>query len=226
MILTFVLTLLFVKEHFTPDTKKTAGHRETWQAVPHKTITLILFASFFVSYLSLYSIEPILTVYISSLSLTVSHLAFMAGLIFSSSGLATMLSSPLLGRLSDRRGPHKILLVSLVFAGLCTLPQAFVTNPWQLLILRFLLGLATGGITPALNSLVKRLTPQAITGRIFGFTMAAGYLGVFAGSVLGGQTASAWGLRFVFFLVAGGILLNVLLVYFGVYRKVEHLAEA
>ena len=136
-----------------------------------------------------------------------------------------MLSSPFLGRLSDRRGPHKILLVSLVFAGLCIVPQAFVTNPWQLLLLRFLLGLATGGITPALNSLVKRLTPNAITGRIFGFTMAAGYLGVFAGSVLGGQTASAWGIRVFFFLVAAGILLNVLLVFFGVYRKVDHLAE-
>ncbi len=225
MILTFLLTLLFVKESFTPENKKTAGHRETWHLVPYKTLTLILFVSFFVSYLSLYSIEPILTVYISSLSLNIHHIAFMAGLIFSSTGLATMLSSPLLGRLSDRRGPHKILLFSLLFAALCTIPQALVTNPWQLLALRFLLGLATGGIAPALNALVKRLTPPQLTGRLYGYTMSAGYLGVFCGSYLGGQTASVWGIRVVFILVAGGILLNLLLVYWGLYRKINQLID-
>ncbi len=219
MLVTFLLTLFFVKEVFVRPEVKIQGNRDTWRSTPHKSITRLLFISFFVTYVSLFSIEPILTVYISGLSLKASHIAFLAGLIFSASGLATLIASPLLGRVADRWGPHKVLLFSLGAAGLFTLPQAWDTNPWQLMALRFLLGLATGGMTPALNSLVKRITPQAIAGRIFGYSMSAGYLGVFCGSLLGGQMASAFGLRSVFYVVTLAVFLNALLVYFGIYLK-------
>jgi DHA1 family multidrug resistance protein-like MFS transporter len=48
--------------------------------------------------------------------------------------------------------------------------------------LRFLLGLATAGLAPAVDSLVKRITPDSFTERVFGFNMTAQYLGVFGGS--------------------------------------------
>ena len=83
------------------------------------------------------------------------------------------------------------MLVALVAAGLIFIPQAFVKNPWELMGLRFLLGLTTGGLVPSVSTLIKRITPDSLTGRVFGFNMSAGYLGVFGGSVLGGQVA-AW----------------------------------
>jgi MFS transporter, DHA1 family, multidrug resistance protein len=222
MLVVFVLTALFVKESFVRQDKKTLATREAWAAVPEKAMTLVLFLVFFIVYLAASSIEPILTVYITELTPDTSHVALLAGLVFSASGLATIIASPLLGRLSDKVGPHKVLLAGLLIAGILCLPQAFVRDPWQLMAMRFLLGLVTGGLAPSLNSIVKRITPGSITGRVYGFTMSAGYLGFFGGAFGGGQVASHGGIRAVFFFTSGGLLLAAVLVYFRVFKELGH----
>ncbi len=219
MLLVFVLTALFVKESFVRQDKKTLSTSQTWATVPEKATTLVLFLAFFIVYLAASSIEPILTVYITELTLDTSHIALLAGLVFSASGLATIIASPLLGRLSDKVGPQKVLLFGLLVAGVLCLPQAFVRDPWQLTVMRFLLGLVTGGLAPSLNSLVKRITPGPIAGRVYGFTMSAGYLGFFGGAFAGGQVASHWGIRAVFYVTCSLLLLTAILVYFRVFKR-------
>ena len=187
---------------------------------------IVLFLIFFIVYMTASTIEPILTVYITELSTDTSHIALLAGLVFSASGLSTIIASPLLGRLSDRIGPHRVLLPGLLIAGVLCIPQAFVHNPWELIAMRFLLGLVTGGLAPSLNSLVKRITPSEITGRVFGFTMSAGYLGFFGGAFTGGQVASHLGIRAVFFFTSAMLLLTATLFYFKVSRKIALVAAA
>jgi len=131
-----------------------------------------MMVSFFVLTLGLYSIEPIVTVYVSQLSQNSVHVALIAGLVFSASGVASMIAAPQLGKLSDKIGPHKVILFALIFAGIVYLPQAFVKNPWQLLALRFMLGLATAGLNPSINSIVKKITPSSLTGRVYGLSMS------------------------------------------------------
>jgi len=171
--------------------------------------------------LALYSVEPVLTVFVHQISREGSPVALLSGLAFSASGLANLLAAPGLGKLSDRVGPGKVLLVSLLAAGLLFIPQAFVTRLWQLVALRFLLGLTMGGLNPAVNTLIKRITPDALTGRIFGLNMAAGYLGVFAGAVLGGQTAAWLGIRPVFWVTGALLLANALWVRLRVFRHTD-----
>ena len=142
-------------------------------------MTIILLVTFFVSTFGLYSIEPIVTVYVAQLAKDTSHVALVAGLVFSASGLANIIAAPRLGKLSDKIGAHKVMLVALVVAGIIYIPQAFVKNPWQLMGLRFLLGLTIGGLNPSINTLVKKITPDSLVGSVFGFTMSAGYLVVF-----------------------------------------------
>ena len=101
------------------------------------------------------------------------------------------------------------------------IPQAFVKNPWQLMVLRFLLGLTLGGLNPSVNTMIKKITPTSITGRIFGFTVSAGYLGVFGGSILGGQVAARFGINYVFFITSALLMLNAVWVYFKVYKKLN-----
>ncbi len=108
MLIVFVLTALFVKESFVRPEKKALGTREAWANIPEKTTTLILFLVFFLVYFAASSIEPILTVYITELTSDTTHIALLAGLVFSASGLAMIIASPLLGRLSDKVGPHKV----------------------------------------------------------------------------------------------------------------------
>jgi len=215
----FLTTALFVKESFTREDRKTAGFKELWGQLPQKGLTLTLFLTFFMMHVAMYTVEPIITVYIGHLSQAASHVALISGLTFSASGLANILAAPQLGELSDRKGAHLVILFALIAAGLLFIPQAFVRSPWQLMALRFLLGLTLAGLAPSVNILVKKITPAALTGRVFGFSMAAGYLGVFAGSVLGGQVAAAFGIRAVFFVTSALLLANAVWVYMKVYRK-------
>jgi DHA1 family multidrug resistance protein-like MFS transporter len=221
LLIAFFTTALFVKESFTREDKKVLNLKEVWQLVPEKSLTITMFVTFFVLTVALYSVEPVITVYITRLSHDSSHIALIAGLTFSASGLANIIAAPRLGKLSDRIGVHKVMLVALIASGIVFVPQAFVSNPWQLMGLRFLLGLFAAGLTPSVNVLMKKITPAPITGRVFGFTMSAGYLGVFGGSVLGGQVAAWFGVQYVFLITGVLLLTNAVWVYFNVYKKLS-----
>ena len=221
MLIAFITTALFVKESFTRQDKKVHGIKEVWSTIPNKSLTIVIFVTFFVLTLSLYTIEPIVTVYVTQLSPNTSHVALLAGLAFSVTGLANIIAAPKLGKISDKIGAQKVMLAALVVAGLIYIPQAFVKDPWQLIVLRFLLGLATAGLNPSVYTLVKKITPDSLTGRVMGFSISAGYLGVFGGSILGGQVAAYWGIRYVFFVTSALLLINAVWVYFEVYKELK-----
>jgi MFS transporter, DHA1 family, multidrug resistance protein len=217
----FITTVLFVTESFTRQDKKVDSIREIWSIVPNKSLSIVIFATFFMITLSSYTVEPIITVYVTQLSPDTSHVALLAGLAFSSLGLANIIASPILGKVSDKIGAHKVMLAALVVAGIFYIPQAFAKDPWQLIVLRFLAGLATAGLNPSVYTLVKKTTPDSLTGRVMGFSISAGYLGIFIGSILGGQVAAYWGIKYVFFVTSSLLLINAVWVYFTVYKKLE-----
>ena len=222
LFIAFITTALFVKESFISEDKKTQSIKEIWNSVPEKNLTVIMFVTFFILTVALYSVEPIITVYISELSGNTAHVALLAGMAFSASGLANIIAAPRLGKLSDKIGSHRVMLVSLIAAGLIFIPQVFVKNPWQFICLRFLLGIFMGGLAPSVYTLIKRITPDNLTGRVFGFNMSAGYLGIFGGAVFGGQVAALFGIRYVFLITGALLLINAIWVYFKVYKKINH----
>ena len=227
MLVVFFTTIFFVKEDFvSPEKKKVQSIKEIWRELPNQSIILTLFISSFILQLAYYSIEPIITVYIGQLSKNLNHVALISGMAFSASGLASILAAPRLGKLSDKIGPQKVVLGALVLAGIIFIPQAFVKNPWQLMALRFCLGIATSGLAPSINTLLKKITPQQLTGRIFGFNISAYYMGTFAGSVLGGQIAAHLGIKYVFFITSTLLFFNALWVYKRVYKKLKNHSEA
>lgn len=226
MVVVFLTTLFFVKETFTRVEKETLRMKDIWQRIPEKRLTIIVSVTYFIITLALYSIEPVVTVYVTQLTTDMTHVALLAGLAFSASGLANIIAAPRLGKLSDKIGVQKVMLIALVVAGIIFIPQAFVQNPWQLMGLRFLLGLAVAGLNPSINILIKKITPDALTGRVFGFTISAGYLGVFGGSVLGGQVTAWWGIRSIFFITSALLLLNAVWVYATAYKKLNSLEAA
>lgn len=219
LMISFIITLLLVKESFVRNDKKIQGLGEIWNSVPQKELTVVILITFFILGVGLYSVEPIMTQYVSTLSPNSSHIALISGLVFSATGLSNIISAPRLGKLSDKIGAHKVIMISLIVAGVLYIPQAFVQNPWQLLVLRFLLGFAMGGLIPSVSIMIKMITPDNLTGRIFGFNMSLGYLGVATGSVLGGQIAGRFSFQYVFYVTSTLMFLNAIWVYFRVYKK-------
>lgn len=227
MLVAFFTTLFFVKENFVPsEKKKVESTKEVWRQLPNSKIILTLFVSSFILQFAYYSIEPIITVYIGQLSRNLNHIALISGMAFSASGLASIIAAPRLGRLSDRIGPQKVVLGALILAGIIFIPQAFVKNPWQLMALRFGLGIATAGLSPSINTLLKKITPERLTGRIFGFNISAYYMGTFTGSVVGGQIASRLGIKYVFFITSALLFFNAVWIYKRVYIKLKNYSTA
>lgn len=213
LVITFITTVLLVQEEFTPLRRKPLGFREVWAIIPDPKSIVAMFITTFIMQLALMSIEPIITIYIKQLSAHARYVALISGIAFSAPGIASILASSTLGKLADRIGPRKVILGALVAAGILFIPQAFVRSPWELVALRFLLGIATAGLLPSVNSLINKNVPETVTGRIFGYNQSAQFLGSFGGAIMGGQMAAFFGINCVFFSTSALLLLNLVWVY-------------
>ncbi len=143
------------------------------------------------------SIEPIITLYVGQL-VDSARVTFVSGLIMSAAALGAILSASRLGKLADRIGPWRVVVSSLAVSALLLIPQAFVTAGWQLIGLRFLMGLALGGLMPCVTSIIRHSVPDAIVGRVLGYATSSNFVGQVAGPLLGGFVGGQIGMRAVF----------------------------
>ena len=184
--------------------------RDTFHHLPSLQLVLGLFVTTLVMQFSTMSIQPILTVYIAQIASSTDHVALIAGIVFSASGFASMISGSRLGKIADNSGSQQVLLVSLIIAGISFVLQGLVHTPLQLGILRFVLGIALAGLLPSVNNLIRQHTPAECLGRIYGFNQSAQFLGMFAGASLGGYMAASFGIENLFFLMAGLLIINAI----------------
>lgn len=217
-LMAFVLSWLFVKEEFTRSEEKSLSFREIWNLIPDQKVMVSTFVTTFALAAALMSVQPIITVYIGQLLRGGNYVALVSGAVFAASGLASMLAASRLGKLSDEIGPPKVMIGALVLSGLLFIPQAFVTSAWQLGVLRFMIGLTTAGLLPAINTLIRHNTPESVAGRVFGYNQSAQFLGAFGGAIMGGNAAAFFGIQAVFFITGALLLVNAAWVYKTVYK--------
>ncbi len=122
----------------------------------------------FLSSLGRSMITPIAPLFIASLMPAAVGVSTMTGLVTGASAFAGTASAVYLGRLGDRIGHRPVLIGSALVAGLLYLPQAAVADPWQLLALQALTGLAAGGVVAAPSALLARFTEPGEEGAVYG----------------------------------------------------------
>lgn len=218
---TFLVTVFLIHEEFNKVNTPQLSDREVWKTISNPKLIMAMFLTTFLLQLANMSIEPIVTVYVKQLMNDMTHVALISGAVVSAVGLASVLTASRLGKLSDRVGPRKVLLAGLIMGAIVFIPQAYVQNPWQLMGLRFLLGIANAGLLPSISSLLKRSVPAAVSGRVFGYNQSAQYLGNIAGPLLGGQMAAYLGIHYVFFSTSALLLFNALWVYYNGKTKLK-----
>lgn len=197
LLITTILTIVLVKEDFTP-IKKTemAPIKDIFAQMENFQILIGLFVTSLILQIGITSISPILTLYIRDLSGNSSNVLFVSGLIVSVSGVSAILSSPSLGKIGDRIGNHKVLLFGLVLSLVCFVPMGFVKTPFQLGVLRFLLGFSTGALTPSINTLINKITPAAGVSRVYSYNQMFQNFGQVLGPMVGSTPwLTAWGIR-------------------------------
>ncbi|MCP8617342.1 MFS transporter [Salirhabdus salicampi] len=176
----------------------------------HPMLLAVMFISIFIQ-IAHFSIQPILALYVSEIH-GPANLALFSGIAFSVTGLGNLLMARSWGRIADRFGYEKILVLLLISSAIVYFPGAFVTNIWQLIILRFLLGVTIGGIIPVRTAYIRQVAPISIQGEVLGYNNSLRFLGNIIGPALGGLLSGYFGISSVFYvtsflLLACGIML-------------------
>ena len=225
LFLAAILTIFFIKEDFQPVLKEKAlPTKELFTSVKYPYLLFNLFATSFVIQVAAQSVGPILALYIRDLGQN-ENLLFVSGLIVSSMGLSSMMSSGVMGRLGDKVGNHRLLIVAQAYSALIYLLCANASTPLELGIYRFLFGLGTGALVPGINALLSRMTPKAGISRVFAFNQVFFYLGGVIGPLAGSVVAEQFGYHSVFYATAACVALSCLfnLIQFRTLLKVKEI---
>ena len=203
-----VLATIFIHENYVPkpNPEKLSISKLKEQIPEFNSIVALCVASFIYA-ICIMSLQPVISVYIKGIVPSdTENLAFIAGAVFSAMGIAQLMSSSPLGKLVDKIGPRKVLVVSLIYVGILNIPQAYVSDVYQLAIIRFLQGFGLGGMLPALNTYLSSKTPREFTGQVFSYNQSCLFFGYFLGSV-GGASLMAWLGFTTLFWVSGGLFI-------------------
>jgi MFS family permease len=209
---TFLATTFLIKEERRRPGPRNTRPRGGWGAVPDKGPVLAMLATGLLLMLANMSIEPIITVYVAQLVPDAGQVTRVAGLVMSAAALGSILSASRLGRLADRIGHWNVIILCLLASAVLLIPQAFVTTGWQLVGLRFLMGLSLGGLLPCIASVIRHSVPDGVAGGMLGYSTSSQYAGQVVGPLAGGFVGGHFGMRAVFLgtsvLMAAGAVYN------------------
>jgi DHA1 family multidrug resistance protein-like MFS transporter len=159
------------------------------------------------------SIAPILALYVRQIMHNSATTTFYSGIVAAVPGIATLVAAPMLGKLGDRIGTDRIIIIGFFLAIVVYIPMAFVTNIWQLIALRFLIGIANASMLPAVQAILAKNTPFEVTGRVFSWNQSFQAMGNVAGPMIGSVISSEFDYAGVFISTAVLVVLNLILVY-------------
>lgn len=207
-----LLATAFIHENYIPkpNIEKLSISKLKEQIPEFSSIVALCVASFIYA-ICIMSLQPVISVYIKGIVPShTENLAFIAGAVFSAMGIAQLMSSSPLGKLVDKVGPRKVLVISLIYVGLFNIPQAYVTDVYQLALIRFLQGFGLGGMLPALNTYLSSKTPREFTGQVFSYNQSCLFLGYFLGAIGGSSLMALLGFTTLFWVSGGLFILSAL----------------
>jgi MFS family permease len=195
--LTFLATTFFLHEEPRPSRAKKDAASGAWAAIPDKRPVIAMLVTGALLLFATMSIEPIITLYVAKL-VVASRVTLVSGFAMSAAALGSILSASRLGKLGDRIGHGGVIMGALAVSAVLLIPQAYVTTAWQLIGLRFLMGLALGGLLPCVTSVIRHSVPIGSVGRVLGYATSSQYSGQVLGPLMGGFVGGHIGMRAVF----------------------------
>lgn len=221
----FVSAILVIatKEYRLNDKKGTKSSYSSKEVFTHLMKHPVLLNVLLISTLiqaAHFSIQPILSLYVSEIH-GPENLALFSGIAFSTAGLGNLMMARQWGKIGDRIGYIKVLTVLLFAAAIVYLPGGFVTSIWQLIIIRFLLGLSIGGIVPMRVAYIRQEAPIAMQGEVLGYSTSLRFLGNIIGPVLGGVVSGYFGFSAVFVTTSAILAISGIILFSAMHRHQE-----
>lgn len=107
--------------------------------------------------------------------------------------IGMFLGGLLIGPLTDRVGRRAMYTIDLAVLLVASVLCVFVTEPWQLIVLRFVIGFAVGADYPIATALLAEWFPRAQRARAMGGVIAAWYVGAMLSYAVGWAITEATG---------------------------------
>ncbi len=214
LLLSGVLVMVGVKEEFQP--KPVTGNPSS--GILGKWIDLLItpglgvaYGIRFMSQLGRMMIVPITPLFVQELMGGTEGVNTVTGLVTGVYAGMLTLSSFYLGRLGDRVGHRRVVLISTLLVALLYLPQSLVTQSWQLLALLAFVGAAMGGVLPSVSALMAGYSSAGEAGMVYGLDNSVRAAARSIAPLIGSFVALRFGLRGTFVATAGIFLLTWLL---------------
>ncbi len=166
-----LMVWLGVDEYFEPNQKLSDSWGSfvlEWRQILSAPGIVTTYSMRFITQLGRMMIVPIAPLFIQTLLVNSTRLNTFTGLVVGAASASATISAVYLGRLGDRIGHRRILITCTLAAGILYLPQSLVTAGWQLLILQASVGIALGGIIPAISALLAHYTRSGEEGAVYG----------------------------------------------------------
>ncbi|WP_256358254.1 MFS transporter [Bacillus sp. sid0103] len=214
------LLVIVTKEFLIPVSKGAKTHYSSKEVLRHIIRNPVLLTVLLISSLvqvAHFSIQPILSLFVSELH-GPTNVAFYSGIAFSAAGLGNLMMSRKWGKIADKYGYIKILVILLFLAGIVYLPGAAVSSFWQLVIIRFALGITIGGIIPVRIAYIRQEAPISMQGEVLGYNTSLRFLGNIVGPLLGGFISGYYGFSAVFISTSSLLIISGLILFVSMHR--------
>lgn len=176
-----------------------------------RMITVIMIIQFLI-YFGFSMIIPVIPEIVTELDASTTHMGWLLAIY----SLASFLSAPYFGRLSDRYGRRKILLYGLfAFALSFFIFGVFIDNLLILYISRILGGAASGALYTATTSMVADITTRETRTKYMGLVGMAIGMGFIFGPGIGGLLAGI-SLSLAYFVTTIVILATLVVAIFKI----------
>ena len=169
-----------------------------------KLALLVVSVAIFTDIMIYSMIVPILPQYAADLGASQE----IIGLMFGGYAIAFLLTTPVVGVLSDRMGRKLPMLAGLAGLFTSTLLFAFSSDTTTLIIARALQGVSAGATWTAGLALIADLFPPETRTQATGFALAGSFAGTLLGPALGGMLYDAGGYSLPFVAAAGLVLID------------------
>ncbi len=160
------------------------------------------------AFIDIYSTQPLLP-----LLTRIFHAStFEVGLTITAPTVAVAIFAPFIGRLADRLGLRRVIILSVWALTIATALAATSRSLHQLIFWRFVQGVATPGIFASTVAYIHEVWPPSHAGRATAAYMTGTILGGFTGRAVSGLVAAAvsWQLAFVALALLTGVVAGVL----------------
>lgn len=181
------------------------GMRNVWIITISMTILAVCYTM----------IIPFLPIYLLELGVSKDDVALWSGLVFGITFLIAGIMAPIWGKIADNKGKKRMALRAGFAIAVSYFLIGLVTDQYQLLLGRALVGFANG-FYPAAMTMVSLSVDEKRVGRALGIFQMGLILGNVIGPFLGGAVESVVGMRPVFYVSGIAVFIATLAVLFFV----------